>query len=293
MKDADMTHLSLPIHMVEKPWGRTNLPAPFVAPSGQRIGEIWFTPPPALDRLLIKYIFTSERLSVQVHPSDTQTEAMGMGRQGKEECWLVLDAEPGACLGIGFVREYDEATLRAAALDGQIEHMLRWQPVKPGDFFYIPANTVHAIGAGISLIEIQQNSDTTYRLYDYGRPRQLHIDAALAVASRTPYDFARYTQRGAADERILADGPHFRLIRLAGPPSNRVARVLSDNPFYIMPVVGQVTGAGGYIEPGACARVRRLEDISLASDCLALVAQPVRTTKTSVSPARALKEAVS
>ena len=245
MKDADMTHLSLPIHMVEKPWGRTNLPAPFVAPSGQRIGEIWFTPPPALDRLLIKYIFTSERLSVQVHPSDTQTEAMGMGRQGKEECWLVLDAEPGACLGIGFEREYDEATLRAAALDGQIEHRLRWQPVKPGDFFYIPANTVHAIGAGISLIEIQQNSDTTYRLYDYGRPRQL------------------------------------------------VARVLSDNPFYIMPVVGQVTGAGGYIEPGACARVRRLEDISLASDCLALVAQPVRTTKTSVSPARALKEAVS
>ena len=72
------------------------LPAPFVAPAGERIGEIWFEPPPELPELLVKYIFTSEALSVQVHPSDLQTLAAGLGRQGKEECWLVIAAEPGA-----------------------------------------------------------------------------------------------------------------------------------------------------------------------------------------------------
>ena len=93
---------------VEKPWGKDNLPPPFETVSashgGKRIGEIWFEPPRDLPQLLVKYIFTSEKLSVQVHPSDAQTEAPGLGRQGKEECWLVIDAEPGATLGIGFDR---------------------------------------------------------------------------------------------------------------------------------------------------------------------------------------------
>ena len=85
----------LPTRMVEKPWGRDVLPAPFVAPpeatGGQRIGEVWFEPPPELPQLLVKYIFTSEKLSVQVHPSDVQLPG-----HGKEECWLVIDADPGA-----------------------------------------------------------------------------------------------------------------------------------------------------------------------------------------------------
>ena len=80
--------------IVEKPWGKDLLPAPFATPPGKRIGEIWFEPPPELPELLVKYIFTSEKLSVQVHPSDAQTEAAGLGKQGKEECWLVIDAEP-------------------------------------------------------------------------------------------------------------------------------------------------------------------------------------------------------
>src|SRR3954465_14269130 len=108
---------------VEKPWGKDQLPAPFETPAGKRIGEIWFEPPPVLPQLLVKYIFTSEKLSVQVHPSDQQTQAKGLGKQGKEECWLVLDAEPGAALGIGFKQTMDAATMRAAALDGSIEHM--------------------------------------------------------------------------------------------------------------------------------------------------------------------------
>ncbi|WP_394659058.1 class I mannose-6-phosphate isomerase, partial [uncultured Novosphingobium sp.] len=173
---------ALPTKQVEKPWGKDTLPAPFVAPSGKRIGEIWFEPPPELSQLLVKYIFTSEALSVQVHPSDAQTIDKGMGRQGKEECWVILDAEPGAKLGIGFKQPIDADAMRAAALDGSIEDLMEWHVVSPGDFFYIPANTVHAIGAGISLIEVQQNSDITYRLYDYGRPRELHLEESVAIA---------------------------------------------------------------------------------------------------------------
>jgi mannose-6-phosphate isomerase len=168
--------------MVEKPWGKDVLPAPFVAPEGQRIGEVWFEPTPEMPSILVKYIFTSEKLSVQVHPSDAQAAALGETDGGKEECWLVIDAEPGAMLGIGFKKPIDAAGMRKAALDGSIEGLLDWYPAKRGDFFYIPAGTVHAIDAGVSLIEIQQNSDITYRMFDYGRPRPLHLDKAIAVA---------------------------------------------------------------------------------------------------------------
>ena len=134
---------------VEKPWGQGVLPAPFVDVPGKRIGEIWFEPPPELPQLLVKYIFTSEKLSVQVHPSDVQRPG-----HGKEECWLIVDAKPGAQLGIGFRERLGPDAMRKAAIDGSIEHLLEWHSVRRGDFFYIPANTVHAIGAGISLIEV-------------------------------------------------------------------------------------------------------------------------------------------
>ena len=179
----------LPIRMVEKPWGVGQLPAPFAAEGGKRIGEIWFEPPAALNRLLVKYIFTSEKLSVQVHPSDAQRPG-----HGKEECWLVLDAEPDARLAIGFRHNVMPEQIRAAALDGSIEQLLDWHRARRGDFFYLPAGTVHAIGPGLSLVEIQQNSDITYRLYDYGRPRELHLDAAMDVAQGTRYD-GRWHQR--------------------------------------------------------------------------------------------------
>ena len=127
----------LPIRSVAKPWGKDTLPPPFTAAAGERIGEIWFEPPEALPELLVKYIFTSEALSVQVHPSDAQTMAQGLGRQGKEECWLVIDAEPGAVLGIGFKAEIGAEAMRAAALDGSIEQLMVWHPVAAGDFLPI------------------------------------------------------------------------------------------------------------------------------------------------------------
>ena len=168
---------------VEKPWGRTELPPMFDPPAGERIGEVWFTDGAELP-LLAKYIFTSERLSVQVHPDDEQARARGLA-QGKSECWYILDAEPGATLGLGLTREVGSDELRAAALDGSIEQLMDWRAVAAGDFFFVPSGTIHAIGAGISLLEFQQNADVTYRLYDYGRPRELHLDDGMAVASQS------------------------------------------------------------------------------------------------------------
>ena len=100
--------------MAQRPWGLEQLPAPFCSPPGERIGEVWFTPPAALDALLVKYLFTSEALSVQVHPSDAQAPA---GHRGKEECWLITGAKPGAKLAIGFNAPITPKAMRKAVLD--------------------------------------------------------------------------------------------------------------------------------------------------------------------------------
>ena len=174
---------------VERPWGRDRLPEPFSAlvQDGRRIGEIWFEDEAAASpALLIKYLFTSERLSIQVHPDDAEAQAAGLP-SGKDEAWLVIGAEPGAVIGLGLTEAVSPEALRAAALDGSIERLIDWRPVAAGDYFYSPAGTIHAIGAGVSLIEIQQYADVTYRLYDYGRPRELHLDAGVAVADPRPF----------------------------------------------------------------------------------------------------------
>jgi mannose-6-phosphate isomerase len=195
---------------VEKPWGQTELPPQFDAPSGKSIGEVWFTSAHDLP-ILIKYLFTSERLSVQVHPSDEQARRLGLP-SGKSECWYILDAEPGATIGLGLLYSISADELRAAALDGSIEQMMEWRPVAPGDFLFVPPGTIHAIGGGISLIEIQQNADVTYRLYDYGRPRELHVSEAVAVATREPYPSSLAQHLDAGHQRTLVDGPHFTLV---------------------------------------------------------------------------------
>ncbi|WP_373488680.1 class I mannose-6-phosphate isomerase, partial [Blastomonas sp.] len=179
--------MKLTTRYVAKPWGRRVLPHPFVNPGTEQIGELWFEPEtgPALP-LMVKFLFTSEKLSIQVHPSDAQAHARGLV-SGKEECWLVLDAEPGAVLGIGTTCALSGEELSAAALSGEIEALMDWKPVQAGDFYYIPAGTVHAIGAGVSLVEIQQNADITYRLYDDGRPRELHLNDGVSVSQAVPY----------------------------------------------------------------------------------------------------------
>lgn len=259
----------LPTRMVEKPWGMDTLPPPFSTPAGQRIGEIWFEPPPEMPALLVKYIFASEKLSVQTHPSDAQTLAAGMGRQGKEECWLVIDAQPGATLGIGFRETVDAETMRKAALDGSIEAMLEWHRVAAGDFFYIPANTVHAIGAGVSLVEIQQNSDITYRLFDYGRPRELHLEEGIAVARGAPHDPSLRRHLPETGDISLVDGPFFRLDRVDGLPDATVA-ARYPGPLLVIPRAGAFKVGGREAIAGQCALAAQFSEIEFdpAGSCL-------------------------
>ncbi len=261
----------LPVTLVARPWGRAVLPPPFIAPAGTVIGEACFVSPPELESLLVKYIFTSAPLSVQVHPSDADAQARGLGPRGKEECWLVTAAEPGARLGIGFAEALGGDAMRAAALDGSIEDLLEWHPVAAGDFFYIPAGTVHAIGAGVSLIEVQQNADITWRLYDYGRPRELHLDDGIAVARGRAHDPALRRTVPDCGPVTLVEGPHFRLDRLDGAPDAATAARYAG-PLLVIPLDSAVVVDGMQVAPGECAAASTLAAVEWAGRCL--IAQP-------------------
>jgi mannose-6-phosphate isomerase len=238
---------------VEKPWGRTRLPSMFDAPPGERIGEVWFTNGDDLP-LLAKYIFTSERLSIQVHPDDEQARARGLA-QGKTECWYILEADPDATLGLGLKRAVSNDELRGASLDGSIEQLMDWRPVRPGDFFFVPAGTVHAIGAGISLLEFQQNSDVTYRLYDYGRPRELHLEDGIAVSRPEPYPDELARHLSSDEERTLVDGPHFTLVHTKRD-------VLRDRQRWVMPLDGTVRLGDNVAGAGECLLVKARETLT-------------------------------
>lgn len=252
--------MKLATKTVEKVWGKTDLPPPFVAPGDEPIGEIWFEPPPELPQVLVKYLFTSEKLSVQVHPSDAQAPE---GERGKEECWLVLDAEPGATLAIGFKDSITADALRTAALDGSIEDELVWHPVKPGDFFYLPAGTVHAIGPGLTLVEVQQNSDITYRLYDYGRPRELHLDEGLGVAKRDVYPKECRQSLPEGESRTLVNGPFFRFSQCAGAPDHALA-ARHTGALLALPLEGSVEVDGEIVSAGECALARELSSVEFS-----------------------------
>lgn len=175
---ADQQPVRLPTRFLEKVWGATDL-APWYPAPEKKIGEVWFE---ADLPLLVKFVFTSGRLSVQVHPNDAFARKHE-NSLGKTEMWYVMRADPGARLAIGFRESISRERLRETALSGEIESLLNWIEVQAGDAFFIPAGTVHAIGGGLALCEIQQHSDVTYRLYDYGRPRELHLDQAIEVSS--------------------------------------------------------------------------------------------------------------
>lgn len=130
--------------------------------------------------LLVKIIQADDRLSVQVHPDDrTAADLEGAGFCGKTECWYALDAADGARIVYGLKEDFPRARLEAAVRDGTLEHLLNVVPVRRGDFIFIPSGTVHAIGAGLRLLEVQQSCDLTYRLYDWGRGRELHVEKGL------------------------------------------------------------------------------------------------------------------
>lgn len=175
---SDSGPIRLPTRFLEKVWGTPDLLPWYLNSDRKKIGEVWFE---ADLPLLVKFVFTSERLSVQVHPND-DFAALHENSRGKTEMWYVLRADPGARLAIGFREAISRERLREVSLSGEIEQLLNWVEVQAGDAFFIPAGTVHAIGGGLALCEVQQHSDITYRLYDYGRPRELHLDKAVQVS---------------------------------------------------------------------------------------------------------------
>src|ERR1051326_2536996 len=128
--------------------------------------------------LLIKFLFPKDKLSVQVHPDDEAAAAVGQPC-GKTECWYVLKAEPGSQIGLGLKPGTSKADIERAIREVRMEQLLNWIDLREGDMIYVDAGTVHAIGPGSVIVETQQNSDTTYRLYDYGRRRELHIEEGL------------------------------------------------------------------------------------------------------------------
>lgn len=156
--------------------------------SGRTLGELTHEfvqeltgdalPSPSRFPLLIKFLFPRDKLSVQVHPDDDGARDLGEPC-GKTECWYVLDAEPGAQIGLGLKPGTTKKEVENAIHEVRMEQLLNWIDVRRGDMIYVDAGTVHAIGPGSIIVETQQNSDTTFRLYDYGRPRELHIDQGL------------------------------------------------------------------------------------------------------------------
>jgi mannose-6-phosphate isomerase len=186
----------------ERPWGRQSL-KPWYEETGTKelVGEAWLTGPQCVVEegepegrtlaslagelggefpLLVKLLFPNEKLSVQVHPDDAQAQAAGEAR-GKTECWYVLEAEPGASVMLGLKPGVDAKMLAASVADNTMESLVEKVPVSVGDMLFVDAGTVHAIGPGVVLLETQQTSDVTYRLYDYGRPRELHLEQGLKV----------------------------------------------------------------------------------------------------------------
>ena len=230
--------------LVERVWGRTDLASWYdgaVGTDDAPLGEAWLTDvgcevesggtlgdliegdrarslgdaagsPPILAKLL----FTAAPLSVQVHLTDTAARANGVAASGKDEAWHVLEAAPNAAVWVGFSAPVTPGQLRAAVADGSVLALLRRRPVQVGDTVQVPAGTVHTIGPGLVLLEVQDPVDVTYRLYDYGRPRPLQVEEALAVAD---LGATREPEGGAGpmalplEGRILAQAPRFVLER--------------------------------------------------------------------------------
>lgn len=257
----------------ERVWGKQSL-SPWFASTGteELVGEAWLTGPQSIAEtgphagerldavvavegaavlgegsaeaafpLLVKILFPADKLSVQVHPDDAQAQAIGEPR-GKTECWYVLEAEPDAAVALGLKVGVTLDDVRLAIADGSLEEKLEMVPVTVGDMLFVDAGTVHAIGPGVVLLETQQTSDRTYRMFDYGRPRELHVEQGIAVtklatragkvAPRTMDGFTRLIEEqyfsvdrydlrsGAAT--VTMDGPGC-LVGLEG-----TARIVSD-----------------------------------------------------------------
>lgn len=226
--------------VAKKEWGSTQL-EPWFPNSSEKIGEMWFESPND-GPLLIKFLFTTAALSVQVHPNDEYARKHhplpgGRISRGKTEMWHILRAEPGAKIAAGFREPISAERMHAAALSGEIENLLEWHDANPGDTFFIPAGTVHAIGGGLTLCEIQQASDITYRLYDYGRPRELHLEHGVRVSNLGPH-----AARTKSRDGILVECPYFTTERIAVSGSAAIPALDKEQSVIALEGSGEIGG---------------------------------------------------
>ncbi len=229
--------------------------------SGQTLGEVAQqyrrelvgTVAPYEDRfpLLVKFLFTADKLSVQVHPDDEAAHRVGE-LFGKTECWYVLDAKPGAQVALGLKPGVSVEDLRHAIASVKAEQLLNWIEVERGDMLYVAAGTVHTIGGGLVLLETQQASDVTYRLYDYGRPRELHIDQGLA-AIKLNSDAGKVVQDTKGKQRFLVRSPFFQVERM-GLHSELAAEMTPDSAHIIVAVDGSGVLESAGMAPVSFAR---------------------------------------
>lgn len=208
------------MELIPKPWGSTDLlPWSGAGQPGIPIGELRFqrcdkhAPEPAL---LLKLLFTEEALSIQVHPDDAAAHQMGLPR-GKTEAWYILSAASDAAVGVGLKAVVTPEQLRAAIADGSIAQLVAWHKPAAGEIIAVPAGTIHAIGAGLVLAEIQQRSDTTFRLYDHGRARDLHIEQGVTVAYAGPTKRTMPARRLSDVRTVLVANPYFVFERIDLP----------------------------------------------------------------------------
>jgi mannose-6-phosphate isomerase len=205
-----------------KPWGVADLRpwSNLGSEGGRLLGEIWYERPgtPASEpSLLLKLLFTSQPLSIQVHPDDAYAQSMGLAC-GKTEAWYILSAAPGAKVAVGLKERLEPRRLRQAVDDGSIVRHIAWRTVLPGDVVFVPAGTIHAIGAGLVIAELQQRSDATFRMFDFGRKRELHVASAIAVADAGPAGFDLKPKRLTDERTLLASQPHFAFERIVLAP---------------------------------------------------------------------------
>ncbi len=185
--------------------------------------------------LLVKFLFPGDKLSVQVHPDDAQAQKDGHPC-GKTECWYALRAEPGAQVALGLKPGVTLEDFRRAIEETRAEELLNWVDVFTGDMIYVAAGTVHTIGGGMVLVETQQTSDITYRLYDYGRGRELHIEAGLA-ATKLHTSAGKVVRAPDDDANVLVRSPYFQVEKM--PLREAMAAAVSpDSPHILVAVSG-------------------------------------------------------
>jgi len=195
--------------------------------------------------LLLKFLFTQDRLSVQVHPDDHAAQSVGEPC-GKTECWYVVHAQPDAAIALGLKPAVDKLRFLRAIEENRAEELLNWVGVQAGDMIYVAAGTVHTIGPGVIIFEVQQNSDTTYRLYDYGRPRELHLEQGVAALKEvTDAGKVAAVRRENGAERLIS-AEHFAIERhvFNGTRAFQTKRGYSPQCLVALEGSGAVTAAG-------------------------------------------------